>query len=174
MDDVRLDNERLAATNAQAQTQAQADDATRQKNQAQLRSGSGRASRNQAQSDHRECAGRTLPDAQAAQAQAETDTADANAAADRARSDSDAGEIRHGKQSGQLSHGTERSSGGCRSIPTGSTAGAGKRATGRQRQSRYARQIVRAVEFDSSDSRYRARPHRQHVRCFVRHREDIP
>ena len=35
MDDVRLDNERQAAANAQAQTQAQADDATRQKNQAQ-------------------------------------------------------------------------------------------------------------------------------------------
>jgi outer membrane protein OmpA-like peptidoglycan-associated protein len=66
MDDVRLDNERQAAANSQAQTQAQADDATRQKNQAQLDRDQADLARNQAQSD----------------------TASANAAADRARSDS--------------------------------------------------------------------------------------
>jgi outer membrane protein OmpA-like peptidoglycan-associated protein len=80
MDDVRLDNERLAAANAQAQTQAQADDATRQKNQAQLDREQADLARNQAQTD--------AARAQAAQAQAETDTAGANAAADQARSDS--------------------------------------------------------------------------------------
>ena len=87
IDDVRLDNERLAAANAQAQTQAQADDATRQNNQAQLDRDQADLARNQAQSDTANAQAATA-NAQAAQAQAESATADANAAADRARSDS--------------------------------------------------------------------------------------
>jgi outer membrane protein OmpA-like peptidoglycan-associated protein len=80
MDDVRLDNERQAAATSQAQTQAQADDATRQKNQAQLDRDQADIARNQAQSD--------TARAQVAQAQAETDTANANAQAAQARADS--------------------------------------------------------------------------------------
>ncbi len=67
MDDVRAENERQAAANAQAQTQAQADDATRQKEQAQA---------DQAR-------------AESAKMQAESDTAKAQADAARAQSDSD-------------------------------------------------------------------------------------
>lgn len=63
----RLDNERQAAANAQANTQAQADDATRQKEQAQ--------------SDQAR--------AEAAKAQAEADAAKAQAEAARAQADSD-------------------------------------------------------------------------------------
>lgn len=67
IDQERLDNERQAAVNAQAQTQAQADDATRQKERAQ----SDRAR------------------AEFAKAQAESDTAKAQAEAAKAQSDSD-------------------------------------------------------------------------------------
>jgi outer membrane protein OmpA-like peptidoglycan-associated protein len=66
MDDVRLADERQAAANAQANTQAQADDATRQKDQAQ--SDQARAER--------------------AKARAESDTAKAQADAAQAQSDS--------------------------------------------------------------------------------------
>ena len=41
-----------------------------------------------------------------------------------------------------------------------------QRATGRSRQSSHAHAIVRAIEHDSSNSRQRARAHRQHVRCL--------
>jgi outer membrane protein OmpA-like peptidoglycan-associated protein len=67
MDEKRLDNERQAAANAQAQTQAQADDATRQKEQAQS---------DQARAEF-------------AKAQAESETARAQAEAAKAQSDSD-------------------------------------------------------------------------------------
>ena len=67
MDDVRLADERQAAANAQADTQAQADDATRQKERAQ--------------SDQAR--------AELAKSQAESDTARAQADAARAQSDSD-------------------------------------------------------------------------------------
>lgn len=68
----RLANERQAAANAQAQTQAQADDATRQKEQAQSDQARAERAKSQAESD--------TARAQAAKAQAESD-------ADRARAD---------------------------------------------------------------------------------------
>jgi outer membrane protein OmpA-like peptidoglycan-associated protein len=68
----RLENERQAAANAQANTQAQADQATRQKEQAE-------SDQARAESD--------TARAQAATAQAESDTARAQADADRAKSD---------------------------------------------------------------------------------------
>jgi outer membrane protein OmpA-like peptidoglycan-associated protein len=75
----RLENERQAAANAQAQTQAQADDATRQKERAQ--SDQARAERATSQAE------RDTARAQAAKAQAEADTARAQADAARAQSD---------------------------------------------------------------------------------------
>ena len=67
IDQERLDNERQAAANAQANTQAEADDATRQRDQAQA---------DQARAEH-------------ARDRAESDTARAQADAARAQSDSD-------------------------------------------------------------------------------------
>jgi outer membrane protein OmpA-like peptidoglycan-associated protein len=81
MDEVRLDNERRAAADAQAQTQAQADDATRQKEHAQSDQARAELATAQAQSD--------TARAQAARAQAESDTARAQADAAKAQSDSD-------------------------------------------------------------------------------------
>jgi outer membrane protein OmpA-like peptidoglycan-associated protein len=77
----RLDNERQAAANAQAQTQAQADDATRQKERAQSDQARAELAKAQAESD--------TARAQAAKAQAESDTARAQADAAKAQSDSD-------------------------------------------------------------------------------------
>ena len=68
----RLENERLAAANAQAQTQAQADDATRQKVQAQSDQAKAELASAQATADA---------------AKARTDTADAQAEAAKAKSD---------------------------------------------------------------------------------------
>jgi outer membrane protein OmpA-like peptidoglycan-associated protein len=81
IDQERLDNERQAAANAQAQTQAQADDATRQKQQAQSDQARAELATAQAQSD--------TARAQAAKAQAESDTARAQADTAKAQSDSD-------------------------------------------------------------------------------------
>jgi outer membrane protein OmpA-like peptidoglycan-associated protein len=72
MDETRLANERQAAEDAQAKSQGQADDATRQKEQAQHDAAKAERAKNRAESD--------AVDAQAAKAQAESDTA-------RARSD---------------------------------------------------------------------------------------
>jgi outer membrane protein OmpA-like peptidoglycan-associated protein len=75
MDDVRLANERQASADAQARTQQQADDATRQKEQAESDAAKAQAARAQAESD--------AMNAQAAKAQAESDAAKArNDAAD--------------------------------------------------------------------------------------------
>jgi outer membrane protein OmpA-like peptidoglycan-associated protein len=68
----RLDNERQAAADHQAQTQAQADDATRQKEQAQSDQARAERARNRAEADA---------------ARARNDTADAQSAAARAQSD---------------------------------------------------------------------------------------
>jgi outer membrane protein OmpA-like peptidoglycan-associated protein len=68
----RLDNERQAAADHQAQTQAQADDATRQKEQAQSDQARAERARNRAEADA---------------ARARYDTADAQSAAARAQSD---------------------------------------------------------------------------------------
>ena len=91
----RLDNERQAAADAQLHTQAQADDATRQKEkaqsdqaqaelataQAESATASAQAAKNQAESD--------AANAQVAKVQAESDTATAQAQAAQAQSDSD-------------------------------------------------------------------------------------
>jgi outer membrane protein OmpA-like peptidoglycan-associated protein len=81
IDQERLDNERQAAADAQAQTQAQADDATRQKDQAQSDQARAEFATAQAESD--------TAKAQAAKAQAESETARAQAEAAQAQSDSD-------------------------------------------------------------------------------------
>jgi outer membrane protein OmpA-like peptidoglycan-associated protein len=72
IDQERLDNERQAAANAQAQTQAQADDATRQKEKAQSDQARAELATAQAESDA---------------ARARTDTANAQSAAAKARAD---------------------------------------------------------------------------------------
>ena len=79
MDDVRLDDERQMSADVQAQTQAQADDATRQKEQAQSDRDQAQFARTQAESD--------TANAQIAQRQAESDTATARAATAQAESD---------------------------------------------------------------------------------------
>ncbi|MGA8429075.1 MAG: OmpA family protein [Candidatus Sulfotelmatobacter sp.] len=100
MDEVRLANERQHSADAQALSQAQADDATRQKNQAQSDTAAALAAKTQAQSDESAAlAAKTQADAdtataQAAKAQAESDAAkarneaaDAQAATAQAKSD---------------------------------------------------------------------------------------
>jgi outer membrane protein OmpA-like peptidoglycan-associated protein len=77
----RLDSERQAAANAQAETQAQADDATRQKEQAQSDRARAESATAQAESD--------TANARAATVQAESETANARADAAKAQSDSD-------------------------------------------------------------------------------------
>jgi outer membrane protein OmpA-like peptidoglycan-associated protein len=77
----RLENERQAAANAQAQTQAEADNATRQKERAESDQARAERATSQAESD--------TARAQAAKAQAESDTARAQADAARAQSDAD-------------------------------------------------------------------------------------
>jgi len=77
----RLENERQAAANAQAQTQAEADNAIRQKERAQADQARAERATSQAESD--------TARAQAAKAQAESDTARAQANAAQAQSDAD-------------------------------------------------------------------------------------
>jgi outer membrane protein OmpA-like peptidoglycan-associated protein len=86
MDEVRLANERQDSADARAISQAQADDATRQKEQAQSDTAAAQAAKTQAESD--------AANAQAARTQAESDTArarndaaDAQAATAQAKSD---------------------------------------------------------------------------------------
>ena len=86
MDDVRLDNERQAAADAQAHTQAQADDATRQKNQAESDRAQADLARNQAQTDAANAQAANA-NAQAAKAQAESDATKARDEAAEARQD---------------------------------------------------------------------------------------
>jgi outer membrane protein OmpA-like peptidoglycan-associated protein len=81
IDQERLNNERQAAANAQADTQAQADDATRQNERAQHDRARAEFAKERAESD--------TATAQAAKAQAESDTARAQAEAARAQADSD-------------------------------------------------------------------------------------
>jgi outer membrane protein OmpA-like peptidoglycan-associated protein len=86
MDEVRLANERQDSADAQARSQGQADDAMRQKEQAESDTANARAAKTQAESD--------TVNAQAAKAQAEADAArargeaaDAQAATAQAKSD---------------------------------------------------------------------------------------
>ncbi len=78
----RLENERQAAANAQANTQAEADDATRQKEQAQSDQARAERAKSRAESD--------ASRAQAATAQAQADAASAQADANQAKSDMEA------------------------------------------------------------------------------------
>jgi outer membrane protein OmpA-like peptidoglycan-associated protein len=79
IDQERLDNERQAAANAQADTQAQADDAIRRKERAEHDQARAEFAKDRAESD--------TAKAQAARAQAESDTARAQADSARAQSD---------------------------------------------------------------------------------------
>jgi len=94
IDQERLDNERQAAANAQAHTQAEADDATRQKNQAQSDQVRAENAKARAESDTANAQAATLAaqtataNAQAAKTQAETDAAKAQADKQQAESDS--------------------------------------------------------------------------------------
>jgi outer membrane protein OmpA-like peptidoglycan-associated protein len=100
----RLENERLAAANAQARTQAQADDATRQKEQAQSDQARAELATAQAKSD--EARARTdTADAQSAAAKAKADMADSQAASANALSaaQADADQSRLAAQQAQLS-----------------------------------------------------------------------
>ncbi|MGC2184463.1 MAG: OmpA family protein [Terriglobales bacterium] len=81
IDQERLENERQAAADAQAQTQEQADAATRQKEQAQSDQARAERAKSQAESD--------TARAETARAQAESDTARAQANAAQAQSDAD-------------------------------------------------------------------------------------
>ena len=95
IDQERLANERQAAANAQAQTQAQADDATRQKEQAQSDQARAEFAKAQAESDTARAqlaktqAESDVVNAQTAKAQAESETARAQADAANAKADSD-------------------------------------------------------------------------------------
>jgi len=109
IDEQRLDNERQAAADAQTRTQAEADDATRQKEQAQSDKALAEIGRAQAESDTANAQAATLEaqtatanaqaartqaeadmaNAQAGKAQAESETAMAQADAAKAQSDSD-------------------------------------------------------------------------------------
>ena len=80
MDNLRLANERQASVDAQAKMQAEADDAIRQKEQAQYDEARARTATAQAESD--------TARAQAAKAQAESDTVNAQAATAQAETDS--------------------------------------------------------------------------------------
>jgi outer membrane protein OmpA-like peptidoglycan-associated protein len=100
----RLDNERQAAANAQAQTQAQADDATRQKERAQLDQARAELATAQAQSDAARARTDTA-EAQSAAAKAKADMADSQAASANALSlaQADADQSRLTAQQAQLS-----------------------------------------------------------------------
>ncbi len=80
MDDVRLANEREAAATAQANTQAQADDATRQKDQAQAEQARAERAKARAEADTAKA------QADAAQAQSDSDKAKADMATSQAAS----------------------------------------------------------------------------------------
>jgi outer membrane protein OmpA-like peptidoglycan-associated protein len=95
IDEARLDTERQAAANAQAQTQAEADDAIRKKDQAQSDQARAEIAKTQAESDTANAqaakaqAESDAVKAQSEKAQAESDTAKAQADAANAKADSD-------------------------------------------------------------------------------------
>jgi len=101
----RQDNERQAAVDAQTRTQAEADDATRQKNQAQSDQALAESAKAQAESDTANAQAATLAaqtataNAQAAKTQAETDAA--NAQADKQQAEADTATARAAATSAQ-------------------------------------------------------------------------
>ncbi len=103
MDDVRLANERQDSADAQATSQAQADEARRQKEQAQSDTAAAQAARTQAESDAANARNATA-DAQAAAAQAKSDMADSQASSATALSaaQADAEQARLAAQQAQL------------------------------------------------------------------------
>jgi outer membrane protein OmpA-like peptidoglycan-associated protein len=103
IDQERLENERQAAANAQAQTQAQADDATRRAQQAQSDQARAELARTQAESDAARARTETA-DAQSAAARAKADMADSQAASASALSaaQADADQSRLAAQQSQL------------------------------------------------------------------------
>ncbi len=86
LDEIRLANERLASSDAQAQSQAQANDAMRQKEQAQSDTANAQAAKIQAESDAAN-AQAAAAQAQSDAAKAQADTADAQSATAQAKSD---------------------------------------------------------------------------------------
>jgi outer membrane protein OmpA-like peptidoglycan-associated protein len=100
----RLENERQAAASAQAQTQAEADEATRQKEQAQSEQARAELAKAQAESDSAK-AQADAADAQSAAAKARSDMADNQAASANALSaaQADAEQSRLAAQQAQLS-----------------------------------------------------------------------
>ena len=104
IDQERLENERQAAANAQAQTQAQADDATRRAQQAQSDQARAELARAQAESDAARARTETT-DAQSAAAKAKSDMADSQAASASALSaaQADADQSRFTAQQAQVS-----------------------------------------------------------------------
>jgi outer membrane protein OmpA-like peptidoglycan-associated protein len=104
IDQERLNNERQAAANAQAQTQAQADDATQQKEQAQSDRARAELAKAQAESDAAK-ARTDAADAQSATAKAKSDMAESQAASASALSaaQADAEQSRLAAQQAQLS-----------------------------------------------------------------------
>ena len=103
IDQERLENERQAAADAQAQTQAQADDATRRAQQAQSDQARAELARAQAESDAARARTDTA-DAQSATAKARADMADSQAASASALSaaQADADQSRLAAQQSQL------------------------------------------------------------------------
>jgi outer membrane protein OmpA-like peptidoglycan-associated protein len=95
IDQERLENERRSAANAQARTQEKADEATRQKNQAQSDQTRAEIAKAQAESDTANAQAATLAaqtaaaNAQAAKTQAETDAASAQSAKAQAEADAE-------------------------------------------------------------------------------------
>jgi outer membrane protein OmpA-like peptidoglycan-associated protein len=104
MDEVRLANERQDSADAQARSQAQADDATRQKEHAESDSANAQAAKAQAESDAAR-ARNEAADAQAAAAKTRSDAADSQAASATALSaaQADAEQSRLAAQQAQLS-----------------------------------------------------------------------
>jgi len=104
MDEVRLANERQDSSDAQAKSREQADDATRQKEQAQSDTAKAQAAKAQAESDATK-ARTDAADAQAATAKAKSDMADSQAASAAALSatQADADQSRLAAQQAQLS-----------------------------------------------------------------------
>ncbi len=104
MDEVRLANERQDSSDAQAKSREQADDATRQKEQAQSDTAKAQAAKAQAESDATK-ARTDAADAQTATAKAKSDMADSQAASAAALSatQADADQSRLAAQQAQLS-----------------------------------------------------------------------
>ena len=86
LDEMRLANERLASSDAQEQSQAQADDAMRQRDRAQSDTANALAAKTQAESDMQN-AEATKAQAESDAAKARADAADAQSATAQARSD---------------------------------------------------------------------------------------